>query len=96
MALSRIDACCRNLVAAGRDPDCPAVLIENGTTHTQRIFRATLTSLPALIANEAVQSPALLIAGDVTALAAAGQPDRSTPAQDPWLAPASPDPNVLM
>ncbi len=109
MALSRLEKSCTQLIAAGRDSTCPAVLIENGTTSRQRNFRGTLADLPGLIENQSVQSPALLIVGDVGAWATSTATDNSggeTEAdvadetmQDSgstWSPPASRDSNLLM
>lgn len=57
------------LIAHGRDPATPAALVENGTTPRQRVLTGTLASLPALAVAENVRPPALLIVGEVVALA---------------------------
>lgn len=57
------------LLAHGRDGDTPFALVENGSRPGQRVVTGTLAELPALAALHAVQSPALLILGEVAALA---------------------------
>jgi len=52
---------------AGRKPDCPAVIIENGSTDQQRLVRGTLKDLPELARHATISSPALLIVGNVAA-----------------------------
>ena len=44
-------------------------MIENGTLPTQRTVTGTLGELGALMRNQGVQSPALLMIGDVVAQA---------------------------
>jgi uroporphyrin-III C-methyltransferase/precorrin-2 dehydrogenase/sirohydrochlorin ferrochelatase len=58
------------LVAHGRAASTPAALIENGSREQQRVVLGDLASLPQLAAAHGVQSPALLIVGEVAALAA--------------------------
>ena len=57
------------LLAHGREAGTPFALVENGSRPEQRIITGTLAELPALAALHAVQSPALLILGEVAALA---------------------------
>jgi len=57
------------LLAHGRAPHTPFALIENGTRRDQRVIAGTLAELPALQRKHAVRAPALLILGEVAALA---------------------------
>jgi uroporphyrin-III C-methyltransferase / precorrin-2 dehydrogenase / sirohydrochlorin ferrochelatase len=57
------------LLAHGRDAATPFALVENGSRPEQRVITGTLAELPSLAALHAVQSPALLILGEVAALA---------------------------
>ena len=57
------------LLAHGRAPSTPFALIENGSRPEQRVVVGTLDRLPQLAADHAVQSPALLVLGEVAALA---------------------------
>jgi uroporphyrin-III C-methyltransferase len=57
------------LLAAGADPATPFALVENGTHSGQRVLTGTLDGLPATARAHAVASPALLILGQVAALA---------------------------
>jgi uroporphyrin-III C-methyltransferase/precorrin-2 dehydrogenase/sirohydrochlorin ferrochelatase len=68
MGVRQLDYTCRRLIAAGRDRDCPALIVENGTTDRERMIRGTLTTLPEHATAAGVTSPALLIVGSVTEL----------------------------
>ncbi len=56
------------LIEHGREETTPIAIVENGTRHNQRVITGTLSELAALIEKEAVQSPALLIIGEVAQL----------------------------
>src|SRR5690606_20170308 len=69
MGVSRLDSVQTQLIAHGRAPDTPFALVENGTRADQRVVNGRLTDLSHLARHHAVQSPALLIVGEVAALA---------------------------
>ena len=71
MALKKLPHICTCLISAGRAANCPAVLIENGSTSRQRVIQGTLGTLPKLTAEAGAGSPALLIIGEVAAMAKA-------------------------
>jgi len=71
MALKKLSYICTCLISAGRATNCPAVLIENGSTSRQRVIQGTLGTLPKLTAEAGAGSPALLIIGEVAAMAKA-------------------------
>jgi len=56
------------LLAAGRAADTPIAILENGTRPEQRVITGTLAQLADLIEQQQVQSPALLVIGEVAAL----------------------------
>lgn len=58
-----------NLIAAGRAASTPVLVIENGTTPQAKRVRGALHDLPALIARCGILGPAILIIGEVAALA---------------------------
>ena len=58
------------LVAHGRSPATPVAIVENGSRPEQRVTLATLATLDDVARRGAVESPALLIVGEVAALAA--------------------------
>ncbi len=57
------------LVAHGRSPVTPVAIVENGAQPQQRVILATLEDLPSAGQALQVQSPALVIVGEVSALA---------------------------
>ncbi|HCU65554.1 MAG TPA: uroporphyrinogen-III C-methyltransferase [Rheinheimera sp.] len=56
------------LLAAGRAADTPIAILENGTRPEQRVITGTLAQLADLIEQQQVQSPALLVIGEVVVL----------------------------
>jgi uroporphyrin-III C-methyltransferase/precorrin-2 dehydrogenase/sirohydrochlorin ferrochelatase len=58
------------LVEHGRSPDTPVAIVENGSRAAQRVIVTTLASLDEVGRDEHVTSPALVIVGEVAALAA--------------------------
>ena len=55
------------LMADGLAPDMPIAVIENAARPEMRVLRGLLAGLPELVTREAVQSPALIVIGEVTA-----------------------------
>ena len=53
------------LIADGVSPDMPVALLEKGTRAGARAMRTLLTDLGDMIAREDVQSPAIIVVGDV-------------------------------
>lgn len=58
------------LVAAGRAPETPVAVIENGTRADELRVFGTLAELPFLVEEEGIRGPALLIIGEVAGLPA--------------------------
>jgi uroporphyrin-III C-methyltransferase len=69
MAVKRIEAITTALLEAGRHPDTPAAAISWGTTDRQLTLRTTLGKLPACIAENEIPTPAIMVIGEVAALA---------------------------
>jgi uroporphyrin-III C-methyltransferase len=55
------------LMADGLTPEVPVAVVENAARPTMRVLRGQLAGLPRLVERERVQSPALIIIGDVAA-----------------------------
>jgi uroporphyrin-III C-methyltransferase len=75
MGLGSLEATCESLVAAGRDRATPAAVVSRATTPDERIVVGTLASIARLVADAALEAPALLIVGDVVARAVASPAD---------------------
>jgi uroporphyrin-III C-methyltransferase len=69
MGLSKAGMISSNLIAAGLPMETSAALIENGCCPQQRVIRGDLSELAELVEREQVQSPALIVVGDVVNLA---------------------------
>ena len=70
MGLKNLPHIVTQLIEAGRAPDTPAAMIENGTTPEQRRCIAKLQELPQKVIEAGIQSPALFVVGEVVSLAA--------------------------
>jgi uroporphyrin-III C-methyltransferase/precorrin-2 dehydrogenase/sirohydrochlorin ferrochelatase len=70
MGVGGLERIRERLVAHGRSADTPVAIVENGSRPTQRVVLATLGHLDAAGRDEAIASPALVIVGEVAALAA--------------------------
>lgn len=55
------------LMEDGLTPDMPVAVIENAARREMRIIRGLLAGLPELVELHAIQSPALIVIGEVTA-----------------------------
>lgn len=69
MGVGELAAVQDRLIAYGRGADTPFALVENGSRPDQRVVTGTLGELAARARDEAVHAPALLIIGEVAALA---------------------------
>lgn len=65
MGLTRADEIASKLLAGGLAADTPVAIIENGCRKDQRNIIASLNEFPAAVLREQVQSPALIIVGEV-------------------------------
>ncbi|ENM3834908.1 uroporphyrinogen-III C-methyltransferase [Vibrio cholerae] len=68
MGLSNAAAIAEQLQQHGRDANTPVAIIERGTQVNQQVLIGTLQTLPSLASQ--AQSPALIVVGEVVALAA--------------------------
>jgi uroporphyrin-III C-methyltransferase len=69
MGLASAPLIAEKLIADGLSPDMPVAVIENATRKAMRVLRAPIAGLADLVARENVQSPALIVVGEV-----AGEP----------------------
>ncbi|PHR21211.1 MAG: uroporphyrinogen-III C-methyltransferase [Sphingopyxis sp.] len=65
MGVANAEAIVEKLIADGASPDLPVAVLENGTRDNFRAIRTLLTDLGDMVRRENVQSPALLVVGDV-------------------------------
>ncbi len=68
MGITRIREIVEELLEAGRPGNTPAAVIEWATTPRQRVVRATLAELPETVMREKVESPAVIVVGEVVGL----------------------------
>jgi uroporphyrin-III C-methyltransferase len=69
MGLAHIGSICTALLGAGMRPAMPAAVIQEGTLPGQRQVTATLATLAGRAVAEQICSPAIIVIGDVVALA---------------------------
>jgi uroporphyrin-III C-methyltransferase len=67
MGVSTAPQIAEKLMGDGLAPDMPVAVIENAARPEMRVLRGPLAALPALVAQEKVKSPALIVIGEVTA-----------------------------
>jgi uroporphyrin-III C-methyltransferase len=67
MGLGSLEVVAESLVAHGKAPDTPAAVIASGTLHEQRVVVAPLEEIAVTAAS--LDAPALVVIGDVVALA---------------------------
>lgn len=65
MGVATAEAISEKLMADGLAPDVPVALIENATRREMRVLRGPLAGLAALVADNRVKSPALIVIGAV-------------------------------
>jgi uroporphyrin-III C-methyltransferase/precorrin-2 dehydrogenase/sirohydrochlorin ferrochelatase len=69
MGVGKAASIAGNLIEHGRGASTPVAVIENGTLPNQKILKGALSDLGALIERGGVKGPALLVVGEVAALA---------------------------
>lgn len=65
MGLATCEDITEKLIADGLTPDMPVAVIEKATRPDMRVLRAPLAGLAALVAENKVKSPALIVIGEV-------------------------------
>jgi uroporphyrin-III C-methyltransferase/precorrin-2 dehydrogenase/sirohydrochlorin ferrochelatase len=73
MAVEQLGAIASALVAHGRDPSTRVAIVENGTTERERVVDATLETAAIAAAESRVRPPAVVVIGDVVAMARPGR-----------------------
>ncbi|NOS73204.1 MAG: uroporphyrinogen-III C-methyltransferase [Methyloglobulus sp.] len=68
MGLIGLEQICQSLIAHGSAKDLPIALIQQGTTDNQKVITGTLETLPALVADQTIKAPTLIIIGTVVSL----------------------------
>ncbi|MGY0056982.1 uroporphyrinogen-III C-methyltransferase [Streptomyces sp. LZ34] len=69
MAVEKIGPISATLIEHGRDAGTPVAVVQEGTTAAQRRVDATLATVAERVAAEGVRPPAVVVIGEVTALA---------------------------
>ncbi len=69
MGVAHLGALRARLLAAGRAPDTPVAVIENGTRSDQRVIVSSIDQLAYLAEAHVLRSPSLLIIGEVAVFA---------------------------
>lgn len=67
MGLGGLASICQQLVAHGRDAGTPVAIVSKGTTPEQQVLKGTLETITGLVARTQVQTPTLIIVGEVVA-----------------------------
>jgi uroporphyrin-III C-methyltransferase/precorrin-2 dehydrogenase/sirohydrochlorin ferrochelatase len=67
MAVERIELFTKALLDGGRPADTPVLVVQHGTTASQRTLRATLADAPERIREEGIRPPAIIVIGSVAA-----------------------------
>jgi uroporphyrin-III C-methyltransferase/precorrin-2 dehydrogenase/sirohydrochlorin ferrochelatase len=65
MAVERIELFAKALLEGGRPADTPVLIVQHGTTSSQRTLRATLADAPERVRSEGIRPPAIIVIGVV-------------------------------
>lgn len=68
MGLLGLAQICQTLMSHGSPKDLPIALVQQGTTHNQRVITGTLMTLPTLVADQDIKAPTIIIIGTVVNL----------------------------
>ncbi|RCV49334.1 uroporphyrinogen-III C-methyltransferase [Marinitenerispora sediminis] len=69
MGVERIDRIARALIDGGKAPDTPVAVVQEATLPTQRTVTATLETVHRAVAEAGVRPPAVVVIGEVVAVA---------------------------
>lgn len=70
MAVERIEMFAKALLEGGRPADTPVLVVQHGTTSSQRTLRATLSDAPERIRSDGIRPPAIIVIGAVAGFSA--------------------------
>jgi uroporphyrin-III C-methyltransferase/precorrin-2 dehydrogenase/sirohydrochlorin ferrochelatase len=73
MGVSRAGSLAARLMEHGRAAETPIAIIENGTRPDERVLVGTLENIAPLVRGARVGAPALIVVGEVAALADAAR-----------------------
>lgn len=65
MAVERIELFVKVLLDGGRPADTPVLIVQHGTTSSQRTLRATLADTPERVRSDGIRPPAIIVIGVV-------------------------------
>ncbi|MDZ4264234.1 MAG: uroporphyrinogen-III C-methyltransferase [Mycobacterium sp.] len=65
MAVERIELFVKVLIEGGRPADTPVLVVQHGTTSSQRTLRSTLSEAPERIRSDGIRPPAIIVIGAV-------------------------------
>ncbi|OAN39618.1 uroporphyrinogen-III C-methyltransferase [Mycolicibacterium iranicum] len=65
MAVERIELFVKALLEGGRPADTPVLVVQHGTTSSQRTLRATLAETPDRVRSDGIRPPAIVVIGAV-------------------------------
>ncbi|MFC3140307.1 uroporphyrinogen-III C-methyltransferase [Shewanella submarina] len=68
MGLSKLELISQQLMTAGMSGSTPVAIIEKGCTDQQRVISGQLHNIHSRVATQSVQSPALIVVGQVVSL----------------------------
>jgi len=68
MGIVGLEVLCRELIARGMSATMPAALIQQGTTHKQKVYISDLGSLPDIPKQHDIKPPTMIIIGEVVKL----------------------------
>ena len=68
MGIGALEEICKSLIKAGMNPDTPAAVLERGTSAKQRKVIATLATLKEEADQAVIQTPAIIVVGEVCSL----------------------------
>ncbi len=68
MGLSSVTAIAQNLIEHGLSSETPLALVQQATTMNQQVFTATLSTVDALLEQQDIQPPTMIIVGEVVKL----------------------------